>query len=272
MENTFQKQINYQIEKISVELERINKFKEKQIEGYLKIKNDKGHVYYQWKTKDEDRNDIRKYLSKKELSTIKDLAQKGYYDKIEPILIKNLNVLHRLNNSYQYNAITEAYEKLIVQRQNLIDPIEKSKKQFVEEWQTETYKPCNKYPEALRYETNAGEFVRSKSEVIIANLLHMEADRLLYKYERPLKLRHQGREITLYPDFTVLNTQTGKITYWEHAGLMSNPEYVSDFVWKNNLYYENHLLPGTDVLFTFETEDHPLEIRMLKNMISHLLM
>ena len=24
-----------------------------------------------------------------------------------------------------------------------------------------------------------------------------------------------------------------------------------DFVWKNNLYYENHLLPGTDVLFTF---------------------
>ena len=59
--------------------------------------------------------------------------------------------------------------------------------------------------------------------------------------------------------------------YWEHAGLMSNPEYVSDFVWKNNLYYENHLLPGTDVLFTFETEDHPLEIRMIKNMILNLL-
>ena len=44
-----------------------------------------------------------------------------------------------------------------------------------------------------------------------------------------------------------------------------------DFVWKNNLYYENHLLPGTDVLFTFETEDHPLEIRMIKNMILNLL-
>ena len=52
---------------------------------------------------------------------------------------------------------------------------------------------------------------------------------------------------------------------------MSKPEYVSDFVWKNSLYYENHLLPGTDVLFTFETEDHPLEIRTLKNMISDLM-
>lgn len=62
-----------------------------------------------------------------------------------------------------------------------------------------------------------------------------------------------------------------KFTYWEHAGLMSKPEYVSDFVWKNSLYYENHLLPGTDVLFTFETEDHPLEIRTLKHMISDLM-
>ena len=113
--------------------------------------------------------------------------------------------------------------------------------------------------------------MRSKSEVIIANLLHMKADQLLYKYERPLKLRYQGRKIIVYPDFTILNTQTGKFTYWEHSGLMSKPEYVSDFVWKNSLYYENHLLPGTDVLFTFETEDHPLEIRTLKHMISDLM-
>ena len=86
-----------------------------------------------------------------------------------------------------------------------------------------------------------------------------------------LILKYNGRDILIYPDFTIINTQTGKLTYWEHVGLMSNPEYVSDFVWKNNLYYENHLLPGTDVLFTFETEDHPLEIRMIKNMILNLL-
>ena len=111
-------------------------------------------------------------------------------------------------------------------RQSLIIPLEENCTHRIRAWEQETYEPCNKYPETLRYETNAGEFVRSKSEVIIANLLHMKADQLLYKYERPLKLRYQGRKIIVYPDFTILNTQTGKFTYWEHAGLMSKPEYV----------------------------------------------
>ena len=67
-------------------------------------------------------------------------------------------------------------------RQSLIIPLEENCTHRIRAWEQETYEPCNKYPEALRYETNAGEYVRSKSEVIIANLLHMEADQLLYKY------------------------------------------------------------------------------------------
>ena len=199
------------------------------------------------------------------------VSAKSYYEKVEPILQKNLKLLENFERAYCYDKEMQVYESMTEDRKSLVIPLEENCTRLIRAWKQETYEPCSRYPEALRYETNAGEFVRSKSEVIIANLLHMEADRLLYKYERPLKLRYQGREITLYPDFTVLNAQTGKITYWEHAGLMSNPEYVSDFVWKNNLYYENHLLPGTDVLFTFETGDHPLEIRMLKHMISNLM-
>ena len=98
-------------------------------------------------------------------------------------------------------------------RQSLIIPLEENCTHRIRAWEQETYEPCNKYPETLRYETNAGEFVRSKSEVIIANLLHMKADQLLYKYERPLKLRYQGRKIIVYPDFTIINTQTGKWSY-----------------------------------------------------------
>lgn len=52
-----------------------------------------------------------------------------------------------------------------------------------------------RYPETLRYETSAGEYVRSKSEVIIANLLYAKSDKLLYKYERPLLLKNHGQEI-----------------------------------------------------------------------------
>ena len=82
----------------------------------------------------------------------------------------------------------------------------------------------------------------------------MEADQLLYKYERPLILKYNGRDILIYPDFTIINTQTGKLTYWEHAGLMSNPEYVSDFVWKNKL----KKMPGNAEKYSLENIE-PLE-------------
>ena len=77
----------------------------------------------------------------------------------------------------------QIYESMTEDRQLLVIPVEENCIRRIQAWKQETYEPCNKYPEALRYETNAGEYVRSKSEVIIANLLHMEADQLLYKYK-----------------------------------------------------------------------------------------
>lgn len=267
----FQEQVKKQIKETRDLLDRIQRFQKTVPKGSLIITHKQKKVYYKWQYHDEKLKYIRKYLSKKEMKQIQLLAQKGYYEKVEPILQKNLKLLENFEKAYCYDKEMRVYESMTEDRQSLIIPLEENCTRRIQAWKQETYEPCNKYPEALRYETNAGEYVRSKSEVIIANLLHMEADQLLYKYERPLMLKYNGRDILIYPDFTIINTQTGKITYWEHAGLMSNLEYVSDFVWKNNLYYENHLLPGTDVLFTFETEDHPLEIRMIKNMISNLL-
>ena len=72
------------------------------------------------------------------------------------------------------------------------------------------------------------------------------------------------RIITIYPDFTIINKKTGQIKYLEHAGMMAEQEYVEDFIWKYNLYIANHILPGKDILFTFESENSPLNIQMLK--------
>jgi len=30
---------------------------------------------------------------------------------------------------------------------------------------------------------------------------------------------------TSYPDFTLANADTGRLVYWEHLGLMSDPDY-----------------------------------------------
>ena len=71
----------------------------------------------------------------------------------------------------------------------------------------------------------------------------------------------------IYPDFSILNMRTGKIKYWEHAGRMDNPGYSDEFVKKINIYSSNGLLPGRDVVLTFETVEHPLDIKNVKRIV-----
>lgn len=47
----------------------------------------------------------------------------------------------------------------------------------------------------------------------------------------------------------------GKITYWEHAGLMDDADYANDFVRKVNTYANNDLLLGRDVVLSYETQE-----------------
>ena len=87
--------------------------------------------------------------------------------------------------------------------------------------------------------TTRGDLVRSKSEVIIANeLLHRGFPR--YVYEKELVLP-DGK--TRYPDVTIENDDTGEVFYWEHLGLLHNPEYERR--WKQKLadYRDAGILP-----------------------------
>ena len=73
--------------------------------------------------------------------------------------------------------------------------------------------------EGLIHRTARGELVRSKYEVIIANLLH--ANRIDYRYEEPLEI--DG--LTKLPDFTIEDDNTGEKYYWEHLGMLSDGVY-----------------------------------------------
>jgi hypothetical protein len=80
--------------------------------------------------------------------------------------------------------------------------------------------------------TSRGEAVRSKSEVIIANLLHAKG--IDYLYEAPLELGG----VTKYPDFTIEDDDTGVTYYWEHCGLLHDPGYRSRWEEKKRWYAE----------------------------------
>jgi hypothetical protein len=72
----------------------------------------------------------------------------------------------------------------------------------------------------LIHRTARGELVRSISEVVVADALHAEG--IDYHYEKPLR----GPDgVERYPDFTAEDSATGVTVYWEHLGMLSNPEY-----------------------------------------------
>ena len=89
----------------------------------------------------------------------------------------------------------------------------------------------------LIYRTEHGELVRSKSEWIIADKLH--AAGIDYQYEQPLLLAGVER----FPDFTIVDDDSGVTWYWEHNGMLSNKDYRQRWERKLAAYREQGILP-----------------------------
>lgn len=260
------KQIDYYSEIISA----IKRNASKELEGTLRVLTKNGHFYYYWQKKGSNGKYVQEYLGIKKREIAIKLAEKDYQHKIYKIAEQNLQALLCFQNNFREDGIQKIYEGLGLARQNLVEPYENKVAAIIKQWESEEYEAKTSHRENLQYETERGEMVRSKSEVIIANLLYQNRDCLSYKYERPLKIETKGRTVTVYPDFTVLNLKTGKITYWEHAGRMDDENYATEFVWKHNRYMENGFVSGQDVIFSYETLAMPLDIKIVKLMIEAL--
>ena len=96
--------------------------------------------------------------------------------------------------------------------------------------------------EYLIHNTSRGELVRSKSEVIIANLLH--ARNIDYEYEQQLEIddvRHDK-----FPDFTIEDDDTGEKYFWEHQGMLRDDYYKRRWEEKKKWYREMGIVPPGD--------------------------
>lgn len=75
--------------------------------------------------------------------------------------------------------------------------------------------------DGLVHRTRRGDYVRSKSEVIIADLLLSKGFKD-YAYERELVAPDGTRR---YPDFTIDDAESGRTVYWEHLGMLNDDGY-----------------------------------------------
>lgn len=90
-----------------------------------------------------------------------------------------------------------------------------------------------------------GEFMISKSEVIIADKLHN--NNIQYVYEAEIS---DDRGIAIHPDFTIEDSDTGITYYWEHLGLLTKDDYRSKWKRKTEWYERNGIVEYTKNLDT----------------------
>ena len=243
-----------------------------------------------------------KYIPMKQEAIARQLAQKDYDSKITALIEEEICATKRYlkqicstssggnprsgrspdtcpSTTTKLNGL---YANLCPARQRLITPLTLTGSQYAAQWQSVSW-PQRPFPEdSTAYTTIRGERVRSKSEVLIADAL--ARNNIPYRYEFPLQLRrgansksgnfdklnHQT-EITVHPDFLCLNVRTRQEFYWEHFGLMDNPEYSNNAAGKLRLYTENGILAGRNLIITMETQSEPLSTRTVDQMISNFL-
>lgn len=128
--------------------------------------------------------------------------------------------------------------------------------------------------EGLIHRTDSGILVRSKSELVIANKLH--AVGLEFHYEQPLPI---GEGKVRYPDFTITDHARGINYYWEHLGLLSDPNYRSRWERKKEEYryfgilpYENGGGPEGTLIETFDDPSGALDSQRIAEITDSVLL
>ena len=74
------------------------------------------------------------------------------------------------------------------------------------------------------------------------------------------------------PDFKCLNVRLRKVFYWEHLGKLGDQDYVN---WNANKFEKYTLSKDFDesrLILTFETDNHPLNTRVIEEKIRRFLL
>ena len=234
-------------------------------QGHLRIAQAHGGKKIQYYHFTDPKNLKGTYIPHSKISFAQKLAQKDYDEKLIKQLQKQMTAINKYLAISQ-NKIANLYSKMSHTRQQLVTPATLTDTQYIEEWLSVTWqdRPFSEPP--TDYTSAANEQFRSKSEVIIADTL--KRMNIPYRYEYPLELK-DGR--TFYPDFLCLNVHTRQEYYWEHFGMMDDPEYLERTIQKLKTYSENKIIPGKNLIITMETQATPINLKQIETLIKEFL-
>ena len=227
-------------------------------EGQLSASNIRGKNYYYNRVNGE-----RVYLGLENNNEIKEMKSQRLLSELLKRIDKNEKLMRTFLLKYQDiqpNCVRQQLGKAYLDAE-----INGTFSTYADgtDWGEQEYQRNMKYPEFLVHRTLKGDYVRSKSELVIANTISMK--KLQYRYEELTKV---GGHI-FAPDFKILIPNTGKIKLLEHFGMMHDAEYRERALWKMSTYIENGYRPYEDILFTFDDLNGNLDAKNLDILITN---
>lgn len=166
-------------------------------------------------------------------------SQGSDFDTVFLIIPQNARNLSR---ELLYTGLTRFREKLVLFVEKDISTLRKFRKPMYSITllrNTNLFHPIVRaegveipYPEKLIHRTLTGKMVRSKSEVVVANILTKLG--ISYEYEEPIEFAVNDFRL---PDFTI--KYKGRTYYWEHLGMINLPSYRRDWE-RRKKWYESH--------------------------------
>lgn len=187
-------------------------------------------------------------------------SQGSDFDTVLVVLPKSGRILSR---ELIYTALTRARKKLILLIQDNISWLIKYTKpqmSVLAKRNTNLFSTSVRedisnipYVEGLIHTTlKPGLIVRSKSEVIIANMLYERG--IDFEYERMIE--DNGRRCI--PDFT-FEDASGDTILWEHLGMLDNPAYKESWEKKRDFYKSIGYIEGVNLFTTVDHENGSID-------------
>ena len=216
--------------------------------------------YIKWYRSEKGKRTI---ISKKNLTFAQQLAAKNYLSSILLDLIQEKKSL--ISYLTQYENFSPHVDQFLNNPifSALLPQTIYSLSEELSRWMKEPFSQNTSYSEHLKFHSISGNILRSKSEVFIDQLLYRNS--IPYRYECLLQID----DISFYPDFTIRHPKTGALVYWEHFGMMDNSSYAQKTFQKLALYTSHGYIPGVNMITTFESKDHPLDINYVETLVNH---
>ncbi len=204
------------------------------------------------------------YIKKKDIETARTLARIEYNENLLKEINRKNNEIREMLAMTNENIYISALNKMTEAKRNLISIPFVSDEEYLLNWLHRDFEKMGFKENMPEYYTRKGLRVRSKTEVIIADILDELA--VPFIYEKPLRLNSD----VVHPDFTLLDVKNKKEIYWEHFGMMDDIEYRNNAFFKIRKYEEAGLFQHDSLIWTFETSKYQINTKQLRKMITGL--